>query len=413
MSKYRYTAKPSPQEVREGTLEADSTEAAFRILQRQGLFPVTIRETGNAQERDAWEALRDGVRNLARPGRIRLAEKALVARQLSDLLGAGLTVLAALRLLEEQASNASLRQVFSELHRRVREGQPLSAALQAVPKLFPKTIVGAIRAGETSGTLPEVLANAAELLEEEENLRSRIRESLTYPVFVAGASVITLGLLFTFLIPRLTVLYENMGQALPLPTRVLLGAANALGSYGLPALGLLGLGGYVFRRRFRDSEALRARLARTALRVPLLGRTILQREIFRFARSLATLIDGGVPIVQALGLAADAAGNEALAQEILRVREEVLHGARLGQAMRTSRLLSGPLVAVVQVGDETAEHAAVLRGISTFYKRNLERDLKRITALIEPVLIVGLGLVVAFVVFSMMLPILQVDLGVQ
>ncbi|MFQ5599759.1 MAG: type II secretion system F family protein [Candidatus Krumholzibacteriia bacterium] len=414
MQQYRYRARRSVERLEEGVLEAESAEAAVRALTNRGMFPMSVQEVsaaaGGAGSGDGrwWAAVRWAPRR-----NLRLGEQALVSRQLADLLEGGLTVHSALGALAEQAEKPRVRAALADLQRAVRDGQSLSDALdQQRGRIFPPMLVGTVRGGEASGSLEGVLRSVADLLDQDDALLRRVREVFTYPAFVAGVGALTLGLLFGFVIPRMTVLYEDLDQALPLPTRVLLLCGRVFSLYGIPVLLALLLTAAVTSRRALRSRALRIRLGGFLLRLPVVGKILRYREIVRFARALSTLVRGGVPVVEALELTARATGNAHFAQEILGVRTKVREGSPLAVAFRGSAALSGPLVAMVDVGEEGGRLPDSLDKSARLYERDLDSSLKRLLALLEPLLIVGLAVMVAFIVFSMMLPILQVDLGV-
>lgn len=403
---FRYRARSAIGEPEEGTLDADTQESAARALVDRGLFPLDIRPS-DPHSRDSWWTFRGG-----RDGELNRSRQALFARQLSDLLLAGVPVVSALSILEQQADDVGIARRCGTLAAAIRQGSSVADALDAIPGTLPSSLTGVVRAGEVSGALDSVITRIAGLLEEEAELASKVREALVYPVLVSIASVLTLGVLFGFLIPRLSVLYADMGQQLPVVTRALLSAAELAQHYGVlvPLVALLTW--FIGRSRVRRSKAFAVRVASWVLRVPRLGEMVRQREIVQFTRTLATLVAGGVPVLESLRLTERACGNAAMAQQIASAREHVQQGAPLSSALDAQASFSGPLVTMIEVGERSGDLSTALERAGAFYGRSLQTRLQLFVRFLEPALIFVLAIVVGVIVFAMMLPILELNLGV-
>lgn len=404
---FRYRAKSADGEALEGVVDADTLEAATRSLVARGLFPVDV---------VAPEASGSGRAFLLggeRGGRLGLNERALFLRQLGDLLAAGVSLVEALTMLGQQAESPAVARRSARLAEAVREGTSIATALEEQPGTLPDSLVAVLRAGEASGSLDAVVVSVADRLEKEASLRDEVRQALIYPAIVTVASALTLAVLFGFLIPRLSGLYVDMGQQLPAPTRLLLVTADLFRTWGGVAVLGLGTAWLIFRWRVRRSPAFAERVGAVLLDVPRLGQVVRAREVVQFAGTLSTLLKGGVPVLESLRLVTRACGNPAMARQLGDVHERVQHGASMSRALAAQPAFHGPLITMVEVGERGGRLAAALDRAAIYYGRTLESRLKDFVRFLEPALIFFLTLVVGFIVFSMMLPILELNLGVS
>jgi type II secretory pathway component PulF len=404
---FRYRAKTAAGVMEEGSLDADTLEAAARTLVVRGLFPVDVAPS-DADGKPWWKQLR-----LGHGDGLRLGQQAMLARQLSDLLSAGVSLVSALTILEWQGDDPAVARRTGQLAEAVRQGRSVATALEEHRGTLPASLVAVIRAGEVGGALEHVFTSIADLLEAEFELRSKIRQALIYPGIVSVASALTLGVLFGFLIPRLSVLYLDMGQSLPAPTRLLLMAAEVTQTYGAFVRLALGGGFLALRALRRRSAALAERMARWMLTTPKLGDVVRHREIVQFSRTLGTLIGGGVPVLEALRLTARACGNASMAGQLDAVHQRVQQGASLSSALSGQPSFAGPLLTMIEVGERSGDLPAALERAAVFYGRGLATKLQNFVRFLEPSLIFLLAIVVGFIVFSMMLPILELNLAAQ
>lgn len=411
MKAFRYIAKAGPEGRVEGIMEAESASGVSRVLLAKGLFPVEITEAGAGRGRlfarvgvfkDLWQ--RYERRSLGSQS------LALLTRRLGDLLDAGLPMQKALAQLHLQTTEKVLRQVLESVAFRVKSGESLSRALSGYGNLFPRSLIGAIEAGETSGGLVPILLSLAELYEKEDDLGRAVRGALLYPVLVLLVSAATLTVMFLYLLPKLSVLYSDLGQQLPGPTRFLIGLSAFLQAYGLALLlailVVVGAVSWIYAR----SERFQRWVARVVLRIPFIGRIVLNREIVRFAHTLSSLVGGGVPLMRGLWFAARSSGNAAIVAELSGFGQRVGEGANLSTILSESRIGENVLVMMVQVGEEMGQLPESLEKACRVYERELRERIKVVTTVLEPLLIVSLGLIVGFIVFSMMLPIMELDL---
>jgi len=403
MPQYRYHAKNLQAQVVDGVLEAESATAAISRLNQLGVYPLTIAEVSAAQAPPA---------RVAASGRVPSRQLAHISRQLADLLGGGLSLFRALSLLDDQTEHALLRAVISEVAEAVRDGQAFSDALGRHPEAFSPMYLSMIRAGEAGGDLDAVLVRLAELLESESELRSRITAALVYPAVVLAIGVATVVVLLTYVVPKLTILFTETGQLLPLPTRILLGISQLLSQGWWLCLAALVAGGWSLRR-FSRSPAGRAALDAMLVRVPVSGRLVRKIQTARFTRNLGAMVGQGVPMLQALEVSGSTVSNSTLRQAIAQIRDAVRQGQHLAGALAASRQFPAFVSNMVAVGEESGTLETALLKIASSYERDSDRALRIFTTVLEPLLIVVVGLVVMFIVISMLLPIFQLGLVAQ
>ena len=401
MPRFAYRAKDHALHVLEGTIEADTEAAALSRLGREGVFPVSIAELGapSASPLRAW------------PRRVAPRTLAYTTHQLADLLGGGLPLLSALTLLAKQTEHAGLRRVIESLAAAVRDGRSLSESLADHPQVFPPLYRSLVKAGEVGGGLEPALNRLAELGEHDAELRSRIASASAYPLFVLGVAVAMTIFLMAYVIPKLSLVLLETGQLLPLPTRVLLALSGAVTRWWW-ALLLGGTAGGVALRLWHASPAGRAAVDRALISVPALGAMVRQVETARFARNLGTLLGQGVPILQALEVVAENIANVTLRAAVTRVLDAVRDGASLAAALAATRQFPVFVSNMVAVGEESGTVDAALLKVAAAYERDIDRTMRTLTTILEPVLLLVVGTMVLGIVLAMLLPVFQIGLGV-
>ncbi len=411
MKAFRYIAKSGPGNRVEGVMEGESASGVSRALVAKGMFPIEVAEVFPEGGVFNQVGVLKGI--WQRIGHRPLGSQilALFTRRLADLLDAGLPMQKAMQQLHAQTKERALKNVLRSVAFRVKSGESLSHSLSGYGTLFPQSLIGAIEAGETGGGLITILQGLADLYEKEDDLERTLRAALLYPTLVLLVSATTLVVMFTFLLPKLSVLYSDLGQELPGPTRFLIETSAFFQSFGILVLGgglVLMLGVMVLHARSTRFQLL---VSLAVLRIPVVGRIILDREIVRFAHTLASLVSGGVPLMRGLWFASRCSGNSAIVAELAGFGQRVGEGASLSTVISESRMGESVLVMMIQVGEEMGELAESLEKACRVYERELRERMKVITTVLEPMLIVFLGLVVGFIVFSMMLPIMELDLA--
>ena len=327
----------------------------------------------------------------------------LFTRQLATLVRAGMPLLRALHTIEEQLDDGTLREATRRIAEDVEGGISCSEALARHPRVFPEFYVNMIRAGELGGLLDEILQRLAEFLEKQNRLSSRVRNALVYPCFVLGAAAIILLLLMIFVVPTFVSMFKDLGGALPLPTRILIATCHIVrgGWWLLAVAGALAVAGY---RAAAATAHGRFLLDQATLRVPLVGGLIEGVAVARFARTLGTLLTSGVPILAALETVEAIVGNTVISRAIRQVRDRIKEGEGVAGPMEASRVFPPLVVRMVALGEETGQLDQMLVQIATSFEEEVDLQVASLTQLLEPVLIIGLGLAVGFIVISMFMP---------
>ncbi|QGU32006.1 type II secretion system F family protein [Thermochromatium tepidum] len=395
MPKFFYKAVKLDGEPVEGEMEAADESAVIHHLQVQGLIPIEARTT---------KGLTFG---LGRRQRRRLSQKeiSLLTRELATLLEAGMTLDRSLQILIDLTSEEHLVRLLSDLQERVRGGATFSSALEAQDRQFPRLYINMVRAGEASGALEQVLDRLADYLERIAELRQTLTSALVYPSILVFVSVLSVILLLVFVVPQFTVLFEDMGAALPLPTQIVVAAGDLFRNYWWAMLCLMALVAVIIERWLQNPEA-RAGFDRWLLRLPLFGDLIWKMETARLCHTLSTLLKNGLPLLSALNLAKEVVSNQRLLSLIEEAGEELKHGRGLAGPLARLQALPDLALQMIRVGEESGSLEAMLAKVASLYDRETRVSVQRMLTLLEPILIVGLGVIVAGIILSILMAIL-------
>jgi len=387
----------------EGVLEAPAQGAVVEHLQAMGY--VTLR----AEEATATSAQGE-VKRARRFARQRIGSEQiiLVTRELASLLTAGLALDRALEVLSGISEEEAVREMLIRIRDEVRGGATLSAALANQSGVFSRLYLSMVRAGEAGGAQGKVLLRLSEHLERADELRASVTSALIYPTILVAVSAISVMTLLIFVVPQFTQLLEESGKTLPLPTQIVVNMGNFLRAYWWMILAVAVGAVYLFRRWLADPAA-RLRWDAWLLRLPIGGDLIAKVEVARFARTLATLIGNGVALLPGLSIARETLGNAVLAEALGRVTAEVKAGRGLGRQLLQEDMFPKLAVHMVLVGEETGQLEETLLRVADVYDREVERTLKRALTLLEPVLILGLAVIVAGIILSILLALLSVN----
>jgi len=398
MPQYRYLVKKGPAETVSGVMEAENEWTVASRLRDMGLYPVEVAE--DVERRKSF---------LTRPlGRIRQGDITVMFQQLSRLVRAGLPLLRSLLTLREQTENRRLREVIDGLYRGVQQGRTFADCLSDHPKVFPEMYSSMVRAGETGGMLEDVLVRLAMLSEKERQLRGKVISALVYPCFLTVAGLTAIFILLSFVFPTFLELFAEFEAELPVPTRLLIAICDFMEMYWwVVLLAILALGaGFT---QYRKTAAGKMAIDRTVLRMPLIGALILRAEIAKFARTLGTLVDNGVPILKALRVTAATLTNRAIAVQIDVIHDAVTDGASLHDSLERVEYFPPMAVNMMAVGEESGMLGDVARQIADTYDEEVDRAVKNLTTLLEPTLILVMGVFVGFLVIAMLLPMFQIS----
>jgi len=414
MTSFRYQAIEATGAPIEGVIEAEDRKAALQLLGKRGLFPSRL-EAGSGEGAAGAPALPLGAAPSAGPalgGRVKRKEITAFTREMSALLGASIPIPQALSGLGEEEENPALRQLVLKLADSVRRGSSFSAALDEHPRPFNKLYVSMVRVGEEAGALPKVMADLADLLEHEDEVRGEVVAAVAYPAFVLGFGVFTVTILLTVILPRLFSMLQEMLQILPLPTVILLNVSGALHRHW-PWL-LMGLAGAVAGLRWYVRSPGGAEVwDRIKLRLPLVGPVFRAAALGRFARTLGTLARSGVSLLPALKIVENTIGNRVLARQIAQVAEETRGGDSLATPLRKLGLFPKTAVQMVDVGEESGKLDEMLLRVAEIEERHMRARTKTLIALLAPALILVVGALVGFMVLALLLPIFKMSRAIH
>lgn len=397
MPKFNYRAKEGTDNVVSGSVEATTDADAINKIIRQGYTPISITKESSAVEP-----------HLKTSVKVSLSDLTTFSRQLSALLESGLNLLRALMIVKTQTENPKFAALIDEISNSVREGHPLSSSLARYPKIFAGVYVAMVRAGEAGGMLSRILAQITTVLEKEDELRSKIAAALVYPVLLLTVGSISVFVLLTFVIPRIVRIFEEMGQALPLPTQILIGISDFFANWWFIVIIIAALVFFVVDRYYKTREG-RLHIDKMKLKFPVIGKFINQVELVHFSRTLGSLLANGVPIIQASRSAAETMNNAVLKNELEEVNKQITKGSSLTKSLTASGFFPAFVNNMVSIGEESGSLDKSLLKVAEIYDKEIDRSIKVVTSLIEPILILFFGGVVAFIVVSMLLPILQIS----
>lgn len=402
MALFQYRAADHSGKVVEGVMEAEAEHGVVARLHEMGFIPLRIAAPGEAS-RGAFQV------PFSVALRRKVTEQQLLhfTQELGTLLGAGLPLDRSLSVLSNLVEGEEFKKIVRQLLEGVRAGKSLSACMSEHAQVFPRLYVNMIRAGESGGILEGVLRHLAEYLERAQQLKEDVTSALIYPlllVVVAGCSLIVL---FIFVIPRFSLIFKDINEALPLVTRLLIDFSSALSRYGWIALLLLVVGGAGAFFYIRNPEG-RLQWDRWRLELWLVGDLLRKLETARFARTLAALLKGGVPVLEALGTIQGVVGNRHLAQAVAQLQSRVKEGKGMARPMAESGVFPALALHMIAVGEETGRLEGMLASVADHYDQEVKRTTRRLTSLLEPALILTMALIIGLVVISMVMGIMAI-----
>ncbi|MHB1844075.1 MAG: type II secretion system inner membrane protein GspF [Deltaproteobacteria bacterium] len=389
----------------DGVREADSPKGLRAALRKEGIFLSEV--TAEAQQAEKAAAGEVDVKRLF-GGRISSDDIAILTRQLATLVGAGIPLVEALTALVDQVDHERLKRIVSAVKRRVNEGATLADAMAQHPKVFNNLFVNMVRAGEHSGALHVVLVRLADFTEAQARLRSKVIGTMVYPIIMVLVGTGILGILMTVVVPKVTRMFEDMRMALPLPTRVLIFVSHTAQSYWYLILMALGLSVWGALAYVRTPNG-RAWWDRTVLHMPVFGKIVRMLAIARFSRTLSTLLRSGVPLLTSMDIVKAIVTNTVLSGVIEQSREAIKEGESIAAPLRRSGEFPPMVYHMVAIGERSGQLEEMLLNVANAYDAQVDTRMSALTSLLEPVMIVGMGAVVAFIVMSILLPILQMN----
>src|SRR5881409_2041567 len=410
MPQFAYRARNAQGGLVEGVLDCPDRAVAIRQIELQRCIPIRIELVGAKPKAEQ----RDGAPPAAATQNLKIPHGQLLVftEQLGHLLQAGMTLDEGLSILEKRLKQPRVQQMTHALHQALVDGRSFSRALSEFPRIFPPLYVNMVAAGEASGALPQILLRLVKHLMQAKDLRDRVQQALIYPAFLALAGAILITIFITFMVPQLTGFMSETGGALPLPTRILLHTHHAITRYWW-AGALLAIAALIgFRAMVRTQEG-RVGWDRFRLMIPGYGRVIRHRYYAQFSRTLGTLIENGIPLLRALDLVTEIAGNRFLELKLGEVRRAVIDGATLSAALQAQKLFPDLFTDMMSVGEQTGHFAETTQAIADVYERELDRSVGIISQLIPPVIIVIIAVLVGLVVFSILSAVFEMTHSLQ
>jgi general secretion pathway protein F len=404
MPVYEYTALDTNGKKKKGVLDADSLAAARQKIRQAGTYPVEIKETipkTRQSKKNSFLSLQTGQR-------VKQQEIHVATRQLATLLGAGIPQASSLNGLIEQTTNKTLKTIITQIKESVNEGNSLTSALSEHPRLFSKIYINMVRAGEASGSLDVVLERLAEFGERQQALRSRIKAALIYPIFMALVGTIVLFLLITFIVPSITKVFSDRNQILPLPTIILIKISSFLQSYWWLVL-ILCAGLVLGIRFFIHQPRGRYIWDKLKLSLPLLKDLNIKIAAASLGRTLASLLQSGVPLITSLQIVKNILNNVLLAEVLDEATEELEKGKSLSGILRGNPYFTPMLIQMIAVGEQSGALEKMLEKAADSYEKEVETKIMAMTSMIEPIMILVMGLVVSFIVVSILLPLFEMN----
>jgi type IV pilus assembly protein PilC len=398
---FRYHAVDGRAQERTGLVHAADEAAAAQKLKDQGLIPVRLRDVGSG-------VLNKDLHFGKNAHRVSAQGLAQFSGQLSTLLGAGMPLLQALEALETQSSNTALITAIAEVRDDIQSGSTFASALERRPAVFPELMVNLVRAGEVSGTLDETLHGISQVYTRQVALRDTVKSAMMYPAIVFIISILGVIGIVWFIVPVFEQMYKNLNGTLPALTQFLVSVSHQMVWLG-PLIIVLAGALVVGYRTNRDKAWLRSRRDPLVLRLPLVGKVAKEAAIGRVSHNLSIMVRSGIPLTQALESVAPTAGNQVIEAALLRASKSLESGSPLGQALRAEPVFPPMMVEMVSSGEQSGSLEEMFARLSEFYEHEVQSSTERLTAAIEPMMVVVIGVIIGFMVIALYLPIFNIS----
>ena len=412
MPMYAYRGVAPSGKAASGVRDAESPKALRQVLRKDGILVTSFELSRGgklAKQRNAEKGgLSRDVDLGGLIGGVRKVEIAAFTRQMATLIKAGIPLADALGALVEQITNVRFKAPVSEVRAAVNEGSSLADALGKHPKLFDELFVSMVRAGEVAGNLDDVLTRLADFLEGSQKLKSKVQSAMIYPLVMVVVGGVIMAVLMIKVIPNITAMFKQQGKTLPINTRILIASSDFLRNYWWAVLVAI-VGGSIGFMKWTQGKEGRQVWDRFTLRLPVVGELVRTINVSRFARTLGTMLQSGVPMLRALDTAKQIVGNVLLQQAIDDAKRAVTEGESLAQTLKRSGQFPATMIHMVAVGEKAGQLEQMLARVAETYESEVDTKLSRVTALLEPLMLVLMGGAVAFIVFSILQPIM--DLG--
>jgi type IV pilus assembly protein PilC len=400
MGTFTYTARAFNGDLRTATIDAPSRDDVIAQLRKQRLSVVKIDQDASTKKAGRF----------GKP--IKTRDVVIFTRQFSTMINSGLPLVQALTILAEQTDNKSLAEVTKKVVFDVESGNTVADALSKHPKAFTNLYVNMVAAGEAGGILDTILMRLATFLEKNDALVRKVKGAMIYPSVIMSVAAIAIIVLLLFVIPVFESMFASVGQALPLPTRIVIGASRFLKSYWWMVFGGMAGGAFLLRRYYASNNG-KLVIDRLMLKMPVLGDVLRKSAVSRFTRTLGTLISSGVSILEGLEITAKTAGNRVIQDAIMASRASIAGGDTIAQPLQKSKVFPPMVISMIAVGEQTGGLDEMLSKIADFYDEEVDAAVSNLLSLLEPIMIVFLGVVVGGMVVAMYLPIFDMINAVQ
>ncbi len=400
---FEYKALDAAGKIIKGSIDAETAKAAKQKLKKNELFPTEIREKSAAKSKSTGRPSGGALFS-----RLKIQDIALATRQLASLVRANIPLVDALKALIEQTEHEKLQVIFEEVRKDVNEGSSLAKALAKHPRAFNNVFINMVEAGETSGTLPLVLMKLADFQESQVRLKNKVTSALMYPVLMMIVAMLLLIGIFTFVIPKIVKVFESMNKPMPLQTRILIAISDFLTSYWYFLMAATVIGVVMFLRYINTSVG-RRQWDGFLLRMPVMGPMFRMIAVARFSNSMSTLLTGGVPIVTAMNIVKNIVSNTLISEAITQARENVTEGQSIAEPLRRSKQFPPLVIHMIAIGEKTGELPQMLSNVSQTYEEQVSVKIEGLTSLLEPAMIIFMGLVVGGIVAAIFVPLLELN----
>ena len=386
----------------EGTFKANSKNEVLAMIEDNNYYPIEIKETLEREQKDLFESF----------AKVKTKDLYIFCRQFHTMINAGANISNALDVLKKQTENKKLKKSLNEAHDDVQKGISLSEALGKHKDVFPDLLINMINTGEVSGNLDIIMSRMASHFEKENKINNQLKSAMVYPMVLAGLSVVVVVFLLTFIMPTFTGMFEGSGVPLPAPTRIVMGLSKFIQTKWYILIVVIG-GGVYGMKNYAKTPVGRLSLDGLKLKLPIIKDTTEKVIVSRFTRTLSTVLASGVSLVQSLEVVQKVVGNKVAEKSLEVIKEKVLKGVSLGEALGEESIFPIMLHSMIKIGEESGSLDDILDKTANFYDEELEASLKRMTTMIEPLMIIVMGVVIGFIVIAMMMPIFDMSKTVQ
>lgn len=401
MPVFEYKGTNSAGKTVRSTVESDNIRTARTRLKKEGIYVTELRDKARAKASSKKKTTSSS-------GGVTVEDRAMMTRQLATLLKANISLVDALNAVADQVEQPALKEAVSDIKTMVNEGLAFNKGLAKYPKIFNHIYVTMCEAGEASGTLDVILIRLAEFTEAENELNSKVKSAMLYPLIMMSFVMIMLGVMFVFVIPKMQAIFESAEMKLPWYTEIVIGISGFMVNYWFIVIAVAFIS-YLIFRNWKNSASGSLQYDRMLLKAPIVGKIVRLVAVSRFTRTLATLLQGGVPMLNAMDIVKNVVGNQVLAKAIDDARNNISEGESIAAPLRRSEQFPPIVTHMVAIGEKTGELENMLTQVSDSYDFQVKTQISGLTALLEPVMIIMMGLVIGIIVFSIMIPMFEMS----